>query len=85
MPTQHDSTRTRAFRRWLQSLDPDAARAIERAAPITGIAARTMQRGTQPPPTRLLDQLANEAAGRGLDALAGELAGAAQPVGASHA
>jgi len=80
MPTQHDTARTRAFRNWLRALDADANRALDEAHRVTGIAVRSlqrMQRGTQPPPTRLLDQLAEDAARRGHDALAGELAGAA--------
>lgn len=90
MPHDDDiaRARTRAFRRWLLSLDPDPDAALDAAQAITRIALRSLQRmkrGTQPPPTRLLDQLAQHAASNGHDALAGELAGAATPREVSHA
>ena len=69
MPHDDDiaRARTRAFRRWLLSLDPDPDAALDAAQAITRIALRSLQRmkrGTQPPPTRLLDQLAQHAASK---------------------
>ncbi len=84
MPTPQDKQRTRAFRAWLTSIDGD----LDHAQAITGINRRTIERmrdGTRPPPVRLFDELATDAARRGHEALAGELAGAAAPIGTPHA
>lgn len=84
MPSPHDRTRTAVFRRWLRTIDDD----LDQASAITGIGLRTLQRmrsGSQPPPVRLLDQLATHAAEAGHPDLAGDVAGAAQPMQVPHA
>lgn len=78
MPTTLDPIRTAAFRAWFETIDND----FDRAMTITKINRRTLERmrsGKQPPPVRLLDQLATDAADRGHADLAGYLAGAATP------
>lgn len=83
MPTPHDTARIALFRRWLDTHGGD----LDRAHAATGINRRTIERiraGSQPPPVRLLDELATDAAARGHADLAGELAAASQARG-SHA
>lgn len=72
--------RTAAFRAWAATLpDRDAAR------DALSLSHRTYQRmwsGTQPPPPRLLEAIADRTADR---ALADRLRAAARPSGAPHA
>ncbi|QNQ09293.1 hypothetical protein [Sphingomonas alpina] len=78
MPTPRDAARTAAFRKWIAHIG-----GREAAARDTGIALRSIERmagGKQPPPAKLLEDLAGQLAAKGgADALADELAIAARP------
>lgn len=84
MPTRKDQDRVAAFRAWLEHVG-----GIEHASIATGIGSRTLERmraGKQPPPARLLDELAIGATEAGATELGRLLAGAARPAaGAPHA
>ena len=76
--------RTRLFRRWLRAIGDD----LDEAQRVTGVGRRSLERmktGAKPPPLRLLEDLATDAAARGRDDLAGELAAAATAPGGSDA
>jgi hypothetical protein len=76
--------RTRLFRRWLRAIGDD----LDEAQRLTGVGRRSLERmkaGAKPPPLRLLEDLATDAAARGRADLAGELAAAATPSEGSHA
>lgn len=84
MATPKDKQRSAAARLWIATVG-----GIPRAAEISGVSARTLERmkaGTRPPPPKLLEEMAasldamqgNRAL---LDPISNELRAAAQPAG----
>jgi hypothetical protein len=77
MSTPQDQQRTAAFRAWLKHIG-----SIDVAQATTGIKPRSLERfrsGKEPPPVRLLAQLAEIAERDGLTDLGAILRGAAAP------